>query len=199
MKKYTERNNVIVEHFKQSGSLIKTGKEFGLTDERVRQIAKAEGVLTKDVRKVKAKQLLESVKDTLGLSTSLSPKDSRQIAHHLGVSYKQLKERNLQEAILECYEAGMCRVEIAKHLNVHYRTVSKYLSCENMPKGCLRGGETKERDAKLYADWKIIHKNEGQTHSLAQVARKYNMTYENAYYCVKRHLFNNIHTKQKIK
>ena len=192
-KEQIKRDEKLIEHYKQTLNCVQTGLVFGVSSERVRQITNTHGVFRKDLRKANAHRILDSKKDSLGVSETLSISEAHQIRKHLGISYHKVKMQNISDIVLECYAEGMIRADIARYLNIHYKTVSKYLKLDKQKPGCLRGESTKKRDKELYLYWKISNI------SIQQVADKFDMTYVNVYYCIKRYLYNNIHSKGKVK
>ena len=119
------RNKKVVEHFKISGSLIKTGKEFGISRERVRQIAKREGFTWKGLQKEKAERLSEKLNYVVGFRYRTTHKEQHLLLKWGKQNYSSLQQKNTRELVLECYEAGMNRQQTAEKLRVNYRTVSR--------------------------------------------------------------------------
>lgn len=185
MKRNEKRNKRILEHFKQTCSLVKTGKRFKISDERVRQIVKDLGYTTAIVKKLSFLNRYEKAKENIGFGDNLNKKELHGIRYHLGVSYKEVKADNWKQEIVKLHEQGLNRTKISKELGLHYKTVSKYLKLSGKKPGCLRGKATKVRDAKLYADFLKIYET-NKISPYIEVAKLYNMTSTNALYCVRR-------------
>lgn len=198
MKKNLKKQEQIIAHLKTTLCCTTTGKKFSLTGERVRQIAQENNINIIELRKTNFLEKYNLVKDKLGLGEELTVDDAAYLAKNFNIQYKDVIAENITRAALELNKLGIGRVKAAHQLNLHYRTVSKYLDLKKVEPGCYRGEALKKRDAEMYLVWKKENKKDPK-HAMGIVSKLYNISSTNVLYCLRRHLYGDAKSKLPLK
>ncbi len=183
-----ERAHRIASAMREHKSLVKVGKMYGITDERVRQIIKTIGSDIKGMKTLAAINIVESMGSEAGLSKRLDKNQSHRLQYSLGFGAQDLYARSRSETCLRLYREGKSRYEICDITGLCYRTVGLYL-LKTGNRSLVKGEERKQRDANVAAK-----RAEGFT--LKELSVIFEMTQTNIAYCINRHNYGTI-TKPK--
>lgn len=173
-----ERDEKILEDLKTTLNCSETGKKFGVSHERVRQIAEENNFFVKKMIKKKAEGILENFIRDDDFKKKLSTKDVYYVHKHLGLSYIEMKQTKVKTKVLQLFGEGLDRNQIAEKIGVCRETVAKILIDEGY-QAIFRGKKKSDRDKEIY---RLVVK-EGK--SRAEVATLFNMTETNVGYCIR--------------